>query len=1163
MVVKNARRASGCLAVAMLFHFGSIAAPARAQVEAIYSSTKARPEWQEQSLKTILNRIEQKYQVQINYVGSTIKGILATMPAEKNESITFVDYLNRFLEPLGLQAEELNTKAFVIYRSAAKPAPAKKDSATNTQPVATAVAAEYPTTTIPQQVQTKTIEGQVIDETGLALIGVTVVEKGTRNGTQTDANGRYKLLNVHSNATLIFSYIGYKTQEVHSGKRTTIDVKLLTNVQSMKDVVITGYQKIDKNNFTGQSITISGDELKKINPQNILASIQAYDPSFRIVENNIAGSNPNKLPNINVRGTTALPTSTGDVSDLRMTRSEMNNITNLPLIILDGYQVNLQTIYDLDPNRIETVTLLKDAAATAVYGSRAANGVLVFVTKAPKEGKLELYYNFELNVTSPDLTAYSVLDAKDKLEYERLAGLYSQSDAENIDALEQKYYAKLDNVLRGYNTYWLSQPVGTEFGQRHSLSLQGGSQTVKYGIDARYQNNNGVMLGSGRERYSLATNLAYNLKNNKLLFRNQFTISQVNGKDSPYGSFDTYVKMNPYYPIRDENGRLLREIDGWKYRDYSNSGGAITTDYVLNPLYDAQTGSFSKSQYLEFIDAFSMEYVISSAFRARGEISLTKRQNNNDRFISPLSNQYYDWSGDDLKDRGEYYYTAEKETQVDGNATLSYNKMLAGGHFINATYGINFQSRDYDRKDLAAQGFTNDRFTDINFARIYKKDASPGGEQRQERLFGTFVTVNYSYQNRFLMDATFRLDGSSKFGVDARMAPFWSYGLGWNLHNEKFLQGTAVSNLKIRATTGLTGDVSFPAYLSNTTYQYYTGDWYSTGVGAVFKAYGNPELRWQRTQNYDIGADIGLFKDRIYFTPRYYYKHTRDLLADVNVPPSNGFSSYKTNLGEMVNKGYEVMLRANPIRSRNWSLTLSANMVRNTNIITKISDALKNYNDAVDKEQQDNPDLRSVPLLRFQEGQSLRTIYAVRSLGIDPENGKEIFLTKEGKRTYEYDVRDIVPVGDETPDIYGYLGASLVYKNFMIDVRMFTSLGGDLYNQTLVDRVENADPRYNVDSRVLAERWKKPGDKAIYKDISDLGTTRVTSRFVQEENKLELSSVFLSYDAPAKFYKRLKMQNLRFSLNMNDIGYWSSIKAERGIEYPFARSFTFSLSTRF
>lgn len=1097
-----------------------------------------------QTLKEILGSLERRYNVRINYMGQLIGSMQTEPPAAKGSSVKFVQYLNQFLKPLGLEAEEASTNVFIVYKQEGT-APAPKPA----QPVEKKEVAEQ------AKPSAITLTGVVTDESGVPVPGATVLVKGTQNGVHTSNDGRYELKNVPENAHIIFSFMGFKTQEIVLKGQTKLDIKLKTDVQAVKDVVVTGYYEIKKESFTGIATVLTSDDIKRVNPQNVLSSLQSYDPSFKLVENNILGSNPNRIPNINVRGATALPSA--DVS--KLTRNSLQTgVTNQPTFILDGYEVNVQTVFDLDPNRIASMTLLKDAAATAIYGSRAANGVVVIRTKAPKEGQLAVNYGYELTVNAPDLSDYHLLNAADKLEYERLAGLYTSNNVDNPLDLEKLYYKKKQNVLSGVNTYWLSQPVQTDLGHKHSLYLEGGTPVVKYGIDMRYQDNTGVMKDSYRKRYGISASLSYNLQN-KVQFRNQLSVTQVNSKESPYREFWRYARMNPYYPKTDSTGKLLREVDSWNGR---NANGEVAASAVLNPMWEATTGSINKSAYLELIEGFSGEWTINPALRLRGQISLTKRKGTTDNFLSPFSNDFYTYQGDDLKNRGSYDYTVQDFWQTDGSLTLSYAKQIRNS-FLNVSLGANIQDKSDDTKAFGAQGFPNDRFAQIGFARTYTLNGAPSGLYAQDRLAGSFLYVNYSYKNKFLMDATVRTDGSSKFGTDSRMASFWSYGLGWNVHNEKFIPRKVISQLTLRATTGITGDVSFPSYLSATTYQYYSNDWYSTGVGAIFRAYGNSALKWQRTKNYDFGMELDLFNGRFYIAPRYYYKLTKDLLADIIVPPSAGFTDYKANLGEMVNRGFEINMRSAVVRGKDWSFNVFANLVTNKNKITKISNALKAYNDKVDDKQENDASLNSVPLLRFKEGESLNTIYAVRSLGIDPENGKEIFIKKDGTLTHEYSVKDQVPVGDMTTRIEGTFGGSAYFRNWIAEVRFYGKGGGDLYNQTLVDRVENADPRYNVDQRVLDSRWKKPGDHALYKDIADFGTTRTSSRFVQRDNAIELKSVYLAYSVPATFSKRYRMNNLRLGLNLNDIWRTSTVQAERGIDYPFARTFTFSLSTQF
>ncbi|WP_224996337.1 SusC/RagA family TonB-linked outer membrane protein [Cesiribacter sp. SM1] len=1011
------------------------------------------------------------------------------------------------------------------------------------------------------------VTGKVTDEKGKGIPGVNILLKGTYRGTISDKDGLFGLEIPDSitDGVLQFSFVGYLTAEVKINNQQTIHVSLQEDVAALDAVIVTGYQEIRKESFTGTAITVSGEELKQVNPLNILQSIQAYDPSFKITENNLAGSNPNRLPNITVRGATGLPGGGGEQLDNNtLSKNNLSNNPNQPTFILNGFEVSIQTVYDLDMNRVESVTLLKDAAATAVYGSRASNGVLVITTRAPEEGKLSFTYNYELSVTGPDLSDYNVLNAEDKLEYERLAGLYNSmlnGGNQTQETLDKIYYQKKKNVVSGVDTYWLSEPVETALGHTNSFTIEGGSNVLLYSLTGRYQDINGAMKESGRTRYGGDVFLSYNL-NNRFLFQNNLSISEVKSRESPWGSFQNYVRMNPYYPKYDANGNILREVDSWVGREFDEENThVIRTDLVLNPAYDATLSSYDQSRYTQIINSFSASWKIREGLNLRGLFSITSTQSAADRFKSPLSNEFYGYPAYDLHKRGEYIFRSNDETTLDGNMVLAYHRNL-GKHFINATLGANVTDYISDYKGFTAIGFTSDKFDNIGFANQYAEHQSPQGSQTIERLMGSFFNVNYSMADRYLLDLAVRLDGSSKFGTENKYAPFWAAGIGWNLQNESFLASSSVVNrLKIRASTGLTGEVSFPAYMAKTTYEYYN-EWYSSGVGARHKGYGNEFLKWQRTQNYDLGLEVSLFENRIFISPRYYYKLTKDLLADIVVPPSMGFASYKANLGKMENKGFELNMNAALVRTKNWFVRVHANMVRNENTIMEISQSLKKYNDEVDQKQEEEGN-RGTPMTRFNEGESLNTLYGVRSLGIDPESGKEIYVKRDGSLTYKYSVKDIVPIGDSSPDAEGFFGGSLGFKNFLLTANFYTRFGGDTYNQTLVDRVENADPRYNVDQRVLAQRWQQPGDRAVYKDIANLDGSYVTSRFIQPDQVVELSSLNLSYELAAAAARKVRMQSLRLMVTMNDIWRWSAVEQERGIDYPFARSVTFSLQSRF
>jgi TonB-linked SusC/RagA family outer membrane protein len=1016
------------------------------------------------------------------------------------------------------------------------------------------------------------VTGKVIDaDTKQPIPGVNISVKTDKllRG-QTNQNGEFKVI-AQVGDILVFTYIGFKPKEVKVTDNKPLTISLESQVNTIENVVVTGYQTIKKDNYTGNAITIKGEDLKRSNPQNLLKAVQSFDPSFRLLDNNLAGSDPNAMPRINVRGATALPSIPSNADDL-VNRENISAQFNLPAFILDGFEVSLQKVVDLDLNRIESVTLLKDAPAAAVYGSRAANGVMVITTKAPVAGKLQVFYNSELRVTTPDLSGYDVLNASEKVAYEQRAGLFKNLTPgvgdDTQDNLDAQLFSRLKNVASGVNTYWLSQPLRNTYGQKHSLAAQGGDQAFRYGVDLRYQTNPGVMKGATRDAFSGGMNFNYN-PSPRLLIRNDLSVNQTNGVNSNYGNFSDYAYMNPYYPINDAQGRTIQELATWRVNTFRDNRPELDQfqyidRYVFNPLHEASLSNFSKESYFEMIDALSVDYKILESLRLRALVSLNNTNSKADKFLSPLSKEFYGTSTNDLNKRGSYDFNSTNMLKVDGTFSLSYFKQVAE-HSFNMVLGSNILSSKSDYKGASAQGFSNDRFTNIGFARIYKENSSPEGDVLISRTLGAFFSGNYSYQNKYLLDATFRVDGSSAFGSDSRFAPFWSIGLGWNVHNEDFLKDSKViSQVRLKASSGILGSIGFPPYMSRSIYNYYNDNWYSTGIGAATQNYGNTNLEWQQTKTYDAGADIGFFKDRFVISPRYYYKLTRGLITDINLAPSTGFTTYKENLGDMSNKGYEVYIRANLYSRPDGYINITGNIAQNKNTIVKISNSLKAFNRQID-DIQNNLDnkLYATPLLRYNEGQSLNTLYGVKSMGIDPENGKEIFQKLDGSLTYDYDVRDQRPMGNTEALAEGNIGSTIAYKGFVLNFNFWFRLNADIYNQTLVDRIENADPRFNVDRRAMTLRWSQPGDNALYKNITDLTPTRASSRFVQNESLIDLQSVNLSYDIKREIVRRIGFQNIRASITANDLFRSSTIKIERGINSPFARSATFSLLASF
>ena len=996
-------------------------------------------------------------------------------------------------------------------------------------------------TAVPQ-VQSRKITGKVIDEDGNPLPGVAVLIEGTTIGVATDMDGKYDLTCPEmKDIVLKFSYIGMKPKSVVVGNKTVVDVTLESDSQEMDEVVVTGLLNRRKSGFAGTTTVISKQELAKVSTGNIFTTISTLDAGFKIEENNLDGSNPNKLPDFTIRG-----------------KGSFQNGSTAPIFILDGFEVTSQKVFDMDINRIESITLLKDASATILYGSRASNGVIVIETTAPKAGKLRVTYDFKPTIAIVDLTDYDLMNAREKLQYEKEAGLYTQeitpgyedNDRREQVELDKAYYNRYKNIVEGVNTYWLSQPVKNAFSHAHSLFVEGGADNVRYGIDASYNQNKGVMKESGRDRFGLGFSLIYRIKD-KITIKNYISYAHTHAYNSPYGSFSQYAKLNPYERIYNDNGELIPKL----------------SDGDTNPLYDAllPNRNFTKDQ--EFREQLSVDWFICDGLRLKGQMAIVKGETSGEIYKSPFSAEFLKTTYNSESRVQEYLPIAERgylsmtdgaSFSYDGNVTLNYNTLVNEKHIIYAGAGLEVTQNDNNSHGFIMTGFPDDRYSDPAFAIQYKKETKPSSSESKSRAIGFFANGNYSYDDRYFADVSVRIDGSSKFGADKKYAPFWSAGAGWNVHNEKFFKHTKISMLKLRYSYGVTGNQEFSAYQAKTMFQFNTDRLYNSGISAALMGYGNPDLEWQNQYQSNYGFDFGYAKDRIRLQFNYYQKKTEGMLTSVSVAPSLGLPSntFTSNLGKIQNKGVEVNLNAVLIRDQGkdfeWSVMLQA--AHNKNM--EISTALKNINE---KNNQD----KTTPAAVYEEGESMSAIKAVPSLGIDPTTGQELFMKKDGTITYTWDATDKVICGDSEPKVFGNVGTNLYWKGWNLNMVFKYDLGADYYNSTLAERVEGANPRYNADRRVLNNRWKEPGQHALYKNIKEYTTTYISSRFVQKENTLQLTSLSLSYDLNREWIRKFGLNTMRLSFYMNDVFRASTVKNERGLDYPFQRSFVFGLNIGF
>ena len=966
------------------------------------------------------------------------------------------------------------------------------------------------------------------------LIGAQVRIVGANVVTITDVNGRFSFKSVElKKQKLQVSYIGMETQTVTAGHEMKVVLK--RDSKTLSDVVVNGYFTRKKQTFTGAAKTVTSDEIMKVAPNNILQTLATLDPSLNIAQNNAAGSNPNAVPDLVIRSTTSLSTS-----------NEVG--LNAPLIVIDGVEQSLQALYDMDINDIERVDILKDASATALYGENAANGVIVIERKRVSQSPVRIRYTVTPQLSFADLSSYDYCNAAQKLELEKRAGLYKSETGK----LDESYFEKLALVTSGIDTDWKSKPVRNSFSHNHSLSISGRGSGLDYNVNANYQNTQGVMKDDGRTRYGMNVYLSYTAINN-LVITLRASHDQLNTNSSKYGSFSSYLECNPYDSPYDQYGNLRSELS-----------------YEMNNhLYEASLSSFSKSQSRTQQVSLDVRYNIKPNFFITAQGSYNTSRGTSDVFRSPDSHDFKNVTN--ISQKGKYTLGNTGSDQWAAKLVGNYiHNFDNDGTMLTLNLGGEIKRSKSTSSTLVATGFLSDEQNDIAYATTYPDGGKPSGSEDLSASLGGFLAANFMWKNRYVLDGSYRVSGSSKFGSDHRYAPFWSVGAGWNIHNEEFAKKLGwINTLRLRGSYGYTGSVKFSSYQAVTTYKYNSDYLSYTGVGAIPMGMANPDLKWQTTKKLNVGITSSLFGDRLNVNFDVYNEKTTDMLIDRSLPPSSGTTSVKANLGSQTSNGIEFSLWGKIIKTRDWEWSLSVNGLHSKTTINNISDAMKRMNEqnasGFTSSDGSTNIASSSPLFQYREGESPSAIYAVRSAGIDPATGNEIFIKKDGSYTYKYDSKDQVSCGDTNPTLQGSISSMLQYKNFSLTASFSYRFGGEMYNSTRALKVENVNPRKNCDVRAFTDRWTNVGDVKPYIDIAKAtGNTSVyTDRFVEKDDELWLSSLYLQYNVPMTFLKKLHIQKMYLGIGTEDLFRITSAKYERGTSYPFSRSINMSASLTF
>lgn len=903
--------------------------------------------------------------------------------------------------------------------------------------------------------QKRTVSGIVTDSKNEPLIGVNVtIKNASTTGTITDIDGKYSLEIPSGNSVLVFSYIGYSTQEVKVSNRSVVDIVLKDDMQALEEVVVVGYGTMKKSDLTGSVSSITSDNFKlgtDLTPQQLM---QGAFSGVNISQNS---GKPGGSNTIRVRGGTSITASNDPlyvIDGVPISTSAGVNQSNIGSSTTDFFdQEPINPLSNINPNDIESINILKDASATAIYGSRGANGVIMITTKKGKAGMRQLDYSFNLGVSTV---------------------------AKKLDVLTGDEYRKTVSELgltlddKGQNTDWQDVIFRTAISQNHYVSFMSGSENTSYRASAGYSNQNGVMEGSGMKSANARMNINHKALNDKLKLNMNISYGETNSDQAPVSNtvgsemgssmlYEAYV-FNPTYPIYNEEG-----------------------DYYDVPPYRVNPASFSKELLDEratsqFLGNLTADWNFYKPFTLQVNAGYNKNTINRNSYISK-SNL--------LGNGNNGYVTVQKLSDYSKllETILKYNQSF-GKHNIDAMVGYSWQYFYSEGQTTKAYGFLSDNFKWYSLAAAQTVE-SVSSYAESNTLISMYGRINYNYADKYLLTATVRRDGSSRFGSGNKWGIFPSVAASWRISQEDFFQNDIMSDLKLRASFGITGSQEIGNYNSLSTLGASTNGYLVGGEKITIvlpQQYTNPDLKWEQTAQTDIGIDFGFLNGKIRGSIDYYYKKTTDLLLSVAVPSPSLITTQIANVGTVTNQGLELDLSFDLMRTKNFAWDANLNLSHNKNEVVSLSNG-----------QWTGDNMQVAPC----QGQGLSGTYAQLIMPGQPIGtfyGKRFIGVVDGVEQFANDGEPEV-IGCAQPDLTFGLGTNLQYKNWTLSLNFRGSIGNDVYNCT---------------ANNLAYLSNLPG-RNVLKEAVTSGVNRdqakvYSSRFIEDGSFVRLDNLSLGYN---------------------------------------------------
>ena len=931
------------------------------------------------------------------------------------------------------------------------------------------------------------------------LPGVNISIKGTTIGTITDLDGNYSL-EASSGDIIVFSFVSFKTQEIPYNGEPTVNITMVENTTELEEVVVVGYSSIEKKDITGSITSIKADNFKNLSISGIDQALQGQAPGVQVTQ---SSGTPGGGIVVRIRGATSI------------------SATNRPLFIIDGIAVETGTLSGrsfggqtdnalalINPNDIESVQILKDASAKAIYGSRASNGVVLITTKRGKNAKTKITLDVQRGIIDPT-NKLDLLNSTQLLELQREA----VNNSFETTGLNPDVLGLIQGVTDAVNTDWQDEVLRTGILQQYQIAAAGGDANTSYYISGTYRNEEGVQLNNGFERMSLTTNLdrkfsdRFNLSTNMTISRG-FN-KRVKGDNFLDGVYSGAVKSLPYYSAYDENGYLIGP-GSTLYPSFPN----------FNPVGQAVIPRFEVTT-VKLLGGLKGTYRINQDLILNGQVSLDFNDVTEDQYESSQTA-----IGGFLLGRGYGVFIAQTFSNVLSNLTLSYNKQLSEKHKVSGLIGAELYRSYSVGGSVQGREFASDDFTYVQSAGVV--DAGASFKSPPASLLSFFMEARYDFNDRFLASLGFRADGSSNFGPNNKFGYFPAGSVGWRISKENFFHSMIINDLKLRASYGLTGNQGIGAfnYLGTWSSSTYNG---STGVSP--NNVPNPDIKWETTAETNVGVDISLWEERLQANLDAYYNKTSDLLLTRPYATTTGFGGVLDNIGDMENRGIEFGVSSVNLNKGNFRWTTKANISKNLNKVLFLADTIPLYS-GYQAEGVDGTNTIKV-------GEPLGTFWGLNYLGVNPATGNAIYEDRNADGLINNS--DAMVIGNAQPKFFGGVTNIFAYKGIDLSIFFQYSYGNKVLNFSKATFVNMGADLDNNQSTDALRRWQQPGDITDiprYEFGSTLNNLH-SNRLLEDASYLRLKNLSIGYNIPSRYTDKAMLGNSRVYLNATNLWTWT------------------------